>query len=50
MSPVAFSRFTFDHLLLGLRGVNRCSQNLSLKEAFWLSIQPYLMATSSASE
>jgi hypothetical protein len=40
MSLVALLQLTFDHLLLALRGVNRCSQNASSKLPFWPSIQP----------
>jgi len=40
MSLKALSRLTFDHLLLGLRGPNRCSQYSSSKLPACPSIYP----------
>ncbi|HTP59244.1 MAG TPA: hypothetical protein VMM82_10020 [Spirochaetia bacterium] len=36
----AFSRFIFDQMLFGPRGVNLCSHQASSNRSFWPSIQP----------
>lgn len=49
MSFVALSRLTFDHLLLALRSVNRCSQNALSKLPFWPANQPWQRSAPRAS-
>src|SRR5215208_4183617 len=49
ISLLTLTRLTFDHLLLGRRGVNRSNQCWVSKLSAWLSIQPYHRATSRAS-
>jgi hypothetical protein len=49
-SLIAVSRFLADHLLFGVRGVNRSNQKESSNDAACESIQPKQRAVSTASE